>query len=124
MRNFKDIILEKLKVTARNSYDDPQVIWDKILTHKFFMRNPRFQLERIYGDDLPKVNDSLDIHDDYKGTLLYIEVGTHQDKYMRITLEQHDGNFTFRINSVKTFLELFNIEVLEKILEYLDYLEN
>lgn len=124
MRNFKDIILEKLKVRARNSYDDPQVIWDKILTHKFFMRHPRFQLERIYGDDLPEVNQDHDIHDDFKGLFKYFEVGTNQDKYMRITLDRDDGNFTFKIQKVNTFLELFNIEILEKILDYLDYLEN
>lgn len=124
MRNFRDIIIEKLKVTARNSYDDPQEIWDKILTHKFFMRTPRFQLERIYGDDLPEVNQDHDIHDDFKGRFKYFEVGTNQDKYMRITLDRYDGDFTFKIQKVKTFLELFNIEVLEKILDYLDYLEN
>ena len=67
MKTFKQHILEKLKVTARDSYDDPEVIWDKILTHKFFNRTPRFQLERIYGDDLPETNQDNDIHSDFKG---------------------------------------------------------
>lgn len=120
MRNFRDIIIEKLKVSNRNIYDDAQVIWDKIIEHRFFQKRPRLLLDLVF-DELPEVNDDLDIHDDYKGTLIYIEVGNqNNENYMRITLQQHDGNFTFRITRVKTFLEMFNIEVLDTILEYLD----
>lgn len=120
MRNFRDIITEKLKVSNRNIYDDAQVIWDKILEHNFFRKRPRLLLDLVF-DELPEVNADLDIHDDYKGTLIYMEVGNdNNENYMRITLQQHDGNFTFRISRVKTFLEMFNIEVLDTILEYLD----
>lgn len=120
MRNFRDIITEKLKVSNRKIYDDAQVIWDKIIEHRFFRKKPRLLLDLVF-DELPEVNDDLDIHDDYKGTLIYIEVGNDNNaNYMRITLQQHDGNFTFRITRVKTFLEMFNIEVLDTILEYLD----
>ena len=122
MRNFRDIIIEKLRVSNRKIYDDAdaQVIWDKIIEHIFFKKKPRLLLDLVF-DALPKVNDDADIHDDYKGTLLYIEVGNHNDEnYMRITLQQHAGNFTFRLTRVKSFLEMFNIEILDKILEYLD----
>ena len=122
MKSFKQHILEKLKVTTRNSYNDPQVIWDKILNHEFFIRNHRFQLERIYGDNLPEVNQDNNIPDNFKGKFKYFEVGTNQDKYMAITLDRYDGNFTFKIQKVKLFLELFGIEVLKEILEYLNYL--
>lgn len=120
MRNFRDIITEKLKVSNRKIYDDAQVIWDKIIEHRFFHKRPRLLLDLVF-EELPEVNDDLDIHDDYKGTLIYIEVGNqNNENYMRITLQQNDGNFTFRITRVKTFLEMFNIEVLDTILEYLD----
>jgi hypothetical protein len=120
MRNFKDIILEKLKVSSKNYHEEPKIIWDKILEHRFFRLKPRLLLDLVF-DELPKVNDNLDIHDDYKGELLYFETGNqNNENYMRITLQQHDGNFTFRITRVQTFLEMFNIDVLEKILEYLD----
>jgi hypothetical protein len=119
MRNFRDIIIEKLKVSS-NYHEDPKIIWDKILEHKFFQKRPRLLLDLVF-DELPKVNDDVDIHDDYKGELVHIETGSqNNENYMRITLEQSDGHFTFRISRVQTFLEMFNIDVLEKILEYLD----
>ena len=119
MRNFRDIIIEKLKVSS-NFREDPKIIWDKILEHKFFQKRPRLLLDLVF-DELPKVNDDVDIHDDYKGELLWMETGSqNNENYMRITLQQRDGNFTFRISRVQTFLEMFNIDVLEQILEYLD----
>ena len=119
MRNFRDIIIEKLKISS-NYHEDPKIIWDKILEHKFFQKRPRLLLDLVF-DELPKVNDDVDIHDDYKGELLWMETGSqNNENYMRITLQQRDGNFTFRISRVQTFLEMFNIDVLEKILEYLD----
>lgn len=119
MRNFKDIIIEKLKVSS-NFREDPKIIWDKIIEHSFFQKRPRLLLDLVF-DELPKVNDDVDIHDDYKGELLWMETGSqNNENYMRITLQQRDGNFTFRISRVQTFLEMFNIDVLEKILEYLD----
>jgi hypothetical protein len=119
MRNFRDIIIEKLKVSS-NYREDPKIIWDKIIEHKFFQKRPRLLLDLVF-DELPKVNDDVDIHDDYKGELLWMETGSqNNENYMRITLQQRDGNFTFRISRVQTFLEMFNIDVLEKILEYLD----
>ena len=109
MRNFRDIIIEKLKVSS-NFREDPKIIWDKILEHKFFQKRPRLLLDLVF-DELPKVNDDVDIHDDYKGELLWIETGSqNNENYMRITLQQHDGNFTFRISRVQTFLEMFNIK--------------
>jgi hypothetical protein len=119
MRNFRDIIIEKLKVSS-NYREDPKIIWDKIIEHKFFQKRPRLLLDLVF-DELPNVNDDVDIHDDYKGELLWMETGSqNNENYMRITLQQRDGNFTFRISRVQTFLEMFNIDVLEKILEYLD----
>lgn len=119
MRNFRDIIIEKLKISS-NYHEDPKIIWDKILEHKFFQKRPRLLLDLVF-DELPKVNDDVDIHDDYKGELLWMETGSqNNENYMRITLQQRDGNFTFRISRVQTFLEMFNIDVLETILEYLD----
>ena len=119
MRNFRDIIIEKLKISS-NYREDPKIIWDKIIEHRFFQKRPRLLLDLVF-DELPKVNDDVDIHDDYKGELLYVETGSqNNENYMRITLQQRDGNFTFRISRVQTFLEMFNIGVLEKILEYLD----
>lgn len=119
MRNFRDIIIEKLKVSS-NYREDPKIVWDKIIEHKFFQKRPRLLLDLVF-DELPKVNDDVDIHDDYKGELLWMETGNqNNENYMRITLQQRDGNFTFRISRVQTFLEMFNIDVLEKILEYLD----
>ena len=120
MRNLKDIILEKLKVSIKNYREDPKIIWDKILEHRFFQFRPRLLIDLVF-DELPKVNDNLDIHDDYKGEFLWMETGSqNNENYMQITLQQPDGNFTFRISRVQTFLEMFNIDVLEKILEYLD----
>lgn len=120
MRNFRDIIIEKLKVSSNNYHEDPKIIWNKILEHKFFRIKPRLLLDLVF-DELPKVNDDKDIHDDYKGELVHIETGSqNNENYMRITLEQPDGHFTFRISRVQTFLEMFNIDVLEKILDYLD----
>ena len=120
MRNFRDIIIEKLKVSIKNYREDPKIIWDKILEHRFFQFRPRLLIDLVF-DELPKVNDNLDIHDDYKGEFLWMETGSqNNENYMRITLQQPDGNFTFRISRVQTFLEMFNIGVLEKILEYLD----
>ena len=119
MRNFRDIIIEKLKISS-NYREDPKIIWDKIIEHRFFQKRPRLLLDLVF-DELPKVNDDVDIHDDYKGELLWMETGSqNNENYMRITLQQRDGNFTFRISRVQTFLEMFNIGVLEKILEYLD----
>ena len=119
MRNFRDIIIEKLKVSS-NFREDPKIVWDKIIEHNFFQKRPRLLLDLVF-DELPKVNDDVDIHDDYKGELLWMETGSqNNENYMRITLQQPDGNFTFRISRVQTFLEMFNIDVLEKILEYLD----
>ena len=119
MRNFRDIIIEKLKISS-NYHEDPKIIWDKILEHKFFQKRPRLLLDLVF-DELPKVNDDVDIHDDYKGELLWMETGSqNNENYMRITLQQRDGNFTFRISRVQTFLEMFNIDVLDTILEYLD----
>ena len=120
MRNLKDIILEKLKVSIKNYREDPKIIWDKILEHRFFQFRPRLLIDLVF-DELPKVNEDKDIHDDYKGEFLWMETGSqNNENYMRITLQQPDGNFTFRISRVQTFLEMFNIDVLEKILEYLD----
>ena len=116
----RDIIIEKLKVSIKNYREDPKIIWDKILEHRFFQFRPRLLIDLVF-DELPKVNDDKDIHDDYKGEFLWMETGSqNNENYMRITLQQPDGNFTFRISRVQTFLEMFNIDVLEKILEYLD----
>ena len=55
MRNFKDIILEKLKVSIKNYHEDPKIIWDKILEHRFFQFRPRLLIDLVgeeYSDEI------------------------------------------------------------------------
>ena len=115
MRNFKDIIIEKLKISKKN------ITWDDFIN----ILNKQ-SYGQCWSDELrgPKA-DFIDYPDvkNMKGhKLIYIQSpeSYHKYKWAEISVKKYpfDLNNKFKIESLDQLLEFIEYDVLEEIYEY------
>lgn len=107
MRNFKDIIVEKLKVT-KNSFD---FTWDEFIEALYKYEHIAFQLE-----DLPNVEGYFDLPEvEYERKKIKIYALAKYDSYTENAivnvLYSYDGS------SLKNDIEISSLDALNDILD-------
>lgn len=122
MRNFKDIILEKLKVSKKN------ITWDDFIN----ILNKQ-SYSSCWSDELRAPNADFVKYPDVKNMdgykLIYIKSLEHyyQNKWAEIAVKKYpfDSKKNFKIENLEQLLEFIEYDVLEEIYEYcLEHTEN
>jgi len=106
MKNLKDIILEKLKVSSKSASSFDDILPSDNLTHELFntisnalyrnrywSANEYYELTNIYGDDLPGLFRSFSFEDENSKVYGIFGDFESKDPEIRLVFKGHNNEF-------------------------------